>query len=429
MPIMNLSVFRWLGVSYTPRPDDGRSFMQRADVQSDEDLEVAVAILDSQESERFFGVPMARRRIQPVWLRITNKGEHPYRLPLVSLDPNYYSPLEAAFVNHFATGKRLAGFGLLAWVFLPLILLLPFKYFGARKANRLMNAYFQKHGIGRSFIKPGSELAGFAFTPLDEGTKEVHVKLLGGDQVKEFFFSISVPGLAVDYGDNRFEELYRPEQIIACDEQELRKRLERQPRATTNKRDTNEGDPLNLVVVGDFATVLSAFGARWDEAETIDLKTCWKTFKAFFLGSGYRYLPVSPLYLGGRRQDFALQRARHTINERLHLRLWCTPIRFEGKPVWVGQVSRDIGVRYTLKTWNLTTHKIDPDVDEAREYVMGDLMEAGRVSRIGYVEGVGAIDPSTPRRNLTGDPYFTDGMRAVVMLSENQTNPTFLNWA
>jgi hypothetical protein len=95
----------------------------------------------------------------------------------------------------------------------------------------------------------------------------------------------------------------------------------------------------------------------------------------------------------------------------------------------VGQVSRDIGVRYTLKTWNLTTHKIDPDVDEAREYVMGDLMEAGRVSRIGYVEGVGAIDPLTPRRNLTGDPYFTDGMRAVVMLSENQTNPTFLNWA
>jgi hypothetical protein len=84
MPIMNLSVFRWLGVSYTPRPDDGRSFMQRADVQSDEDLEVAVAILDSQESERFFGVPMARRRIQPVWLRITNKGEHPY-LSITSL--------------------------------------------------------------------------------------------------------------------------------------------------------------------------------------------------------------------------------------------------------------------------------------------------------------------------------------------------------
>jgi LssY C-terminus len=34
-------------------------------------------------------------------------------------------------------------------------------------------------------------------------------------------------------------------------------------------------------------------------------------------------------------------------------------MRFEGKPVWVGQVSRDIGVRFTLATWNLVTHRID----------------------------------------------------------------------
>ena len=28
-------------------------------------------------------------------------------------------------------------------------------------------------------------------------------------------------------------------------------------------------------------------------------------------------------------------------------------------------MSRDIGVRFTWRTWNLTTHRIDPDVDEA----------------------------------------------------------------
>src|SRR5438132_12606126 len=110
-------------------------------------------------------------------------------------------------------------------------------------------------------------------------------------------------------------------------------------------------------------------------------------FKAFLLGSEYRYSPVSSLFVEGRSQDFALQKARQTINERLHLRLWMTPLRYLGKPVWIGQISRDIGVRFTLKTWNLTTHKIDPNVDESRDYLLDDLMEAGRVSHVAYVAG------------------------------------------
>src|SRR5262249_27074903 len=159
-----------------------------------------------------------------------------------------------------------------------------------------------------------------------------------------------------------------------CDEAELRKRLAAMPRCTSNRRGTAEGDPLNLVVVGDFTTVLNGFGARWDETETISVGSCWRMLKAFLLGSPYRYSPVSSLYVARRSQDFALQKARQTINERLHLRLWATSLRFEGKPVWIGQISRDIGVRFTLKTWNLTTHRIDPDVDEARDYVIDDLM-------------------------------------------------------
>ena len=43
------------------------------------------------------------------------------------------------------------------------------------------------------------------------------------------------------------------------------------PRSTTNRRGTVEGDPLNLVVIGDFDTILNGFGARWDETETISL--------------------------------------------------------------------------------------------------------------------------------------------------------------
>jgi hypothetical protein len=182
------------------------------------------------------------------------------------------------------------------------------------------------------------------------------------------------------------------------------------------------------VAIGDFDTILSGFGARWDETETITLQSCWRTFKAFLLGSEYRYSPVSALYVFGRSQDFALQRTRQTINERLHLRLWITSLRFRGKPVWIGQISRDIGVRFTPRTWNLTTHKIDPDVDDARDYVLDDLMESGRVLLVGYAAGAEPADRSTPRHNLTGDPYFTDGKRAVAVFSETRSKLSFLNW-
>jgi hypothetical protein len=425
---MNFLTSRVLGVAYTPRSDD-RPFLQRVEVGRDDEFEVRVAVLDARESERFFGVPLARRGIQPVWLHIANRGRERYRLRLASLDPNYYPPLEAAFANHFHIGRRLAAFGLLAWLFLPLLLLLPFKVLGARAANRRMDAFFQEHGLGSGQVGPGQELTGFVFTSLDEGTKRLSVTLLGTGRVKDFPFTLAVPGLRVDHRGKQFDEICNAAEVVACDEAELRKHLEAMPPSTTNRRGTRGGDPLNLVAVGDFSTVLNGFGARWDETETISLASCWRTFKAFGLGSSYRYSPVSALYVLGRCQDFALQKARQTINERLHLRLWLTPLRYQGKPVWVGQVSRDIGVRFTLKTWNLTTHKIDPDVDDARDYVLDDLMEAGRVAQVAYAAGVGAAAPAAPRHNLTGDPYFTDGLRAVAFFSEARTTPAFLSWS
>ena len=75
---------------------------------------------------------------------------------------------------------------------------------------------------------------------------------------------------------------------------------------------------------------------------------------------------MSDLYLFGRPQDLALQKARDNIHQRNHLRLWLSPMRYHGKQVWVGQISRDIGSRLTIHSPTFTTHKIDPDVDEAR---------------------------------------------------------------
>src|SRR5208337_4480841 len=179
-----------------------------------------------------------------------------------SLDPSYYPPLEAAYLNHFTIGKRFLAFGVLAWWFLPLLIFLPFKVLAARAANRRVNAYFQEHAIGWGLIHPGTELAGFVFTSHDEGTKQVPVRLISATGVKDFSFSIPVPGLKVDHDSKRFQGLFSSEETVNCAEVELRERLEKLARSTMNKRGTREGDPLNLVAIGEFETILNGFGAR-----------------------------------------------------------------------------------------------------------------------------------------------------------------------
>lgn len=449
--------------SYAPQGDD-RSFLERAQTQDQPAASVTAAVLDAAESERFFGVPLARRGVQPVHLRIENRSSRSMRLQMVDIDPNYFTPLEAAAKTHYSIVERLSTFGLIGWIYLPLLLLLPSKIVTAARANRRIDEFFQSRAFHLRPIAPGAVVEGFVFTPLDAGTKIVRVRLLttGGvhhesvphahvrpaallahpnppstdaapaddhPPAVEFLFSIPVPGIAVDHLRRDFSTLLDGRTIVDCDLPQLVERLRSLPAAVTNFRGSGTGDPLNLAILGEFPTLLNAFVARWDESETITFATCWKTCRAFLFGSQYRYSPVSALYLFGRSQDVALQRTRHSINERLHLRLWLTPWRFRDQPVWVGQVSRDIGVRFTLKTWNLTTHRIDPDVDESRDYVVEDLLRSERVEAAGYVDGVGLCDASAPRHNLTGDPYVTDGKRAVVLLSETRRVPRFVAWS
>ena len=127
--------------------------------------------------------------------------------------------------------------------------------------------------------------------------------------------------------------------------------------------------------------------------------------------------PVSPLYVFGRKQDLALQRARSTIVQRNHLRLWLAPFRYEEQPVWVGQVSRDVAIKLTARSPTLTTHVIDPNVDEAREDLLQSMILSDSVARFGFVDAVPPSTPDSPASNLTDDPYFTDGKRMVILLA------------
>ena len=435
---------RLFTVPYKPNPGLA-TFTERAQTQEDARAQVTVSVLDAIEATQLFGVHLARRGIQPIHLRIVNRSSVPLRLRMIHIDPNYYTPLEAAAACHFSILRRLYGFGFLAFLFLPVLLLIPLKLITAYQANWRMDDLFRTLGFRLHPIPPGESASGFVFTSIDVGTKIVNVMLHPANDLAaavgllelddetttaaEYHFAIAVPGILVDYLRRDFAALLPAGSTEDCDLQKLSERLAAMPAATSNAKGTRSGDPVNLVVIGEFEMLLGAFAARWDESETITLKTCWKTMRSCLIGSQYRYSPVSPLYLFNRSQDVALQRSRKSINERLHLRLWLTNLRFRERPVWIGQVSRDIGVRFTWRTWNLTTHRVDPDVDESRDYIIEDLLQAQRIEAAAYVDGVTATIGNEMRHNLTGDPYFTDGKRCAILLAKERMEPRFLAWA
>jgi len=350
-----------------------------------------VAVLSDEESREVFGVPLADKGAQPVWVSIENRGEtHAWFFP-ITVDAEYFAPLEAAYPHH-------------SWF--------------SEKVNRRMDRYFEENQIGY-YIPPGGRQSGFVYARRRLGVRYVNVELFGEKkELARFGFTVPVPGGSLDYLRVDFETLYPPGSFASYDLKTLRQALDNLACCTTNASGDRPGDPVNLVVVGKEEDVLSAFVRRgWRLAETLSVESSEKTASSFLFGSRYMNAPVSPLHLFGRKQDIALQKARDDIDQRNHLRLWLAPFRFEGESVWVGQISRDIGVRFTLKTPILTTHKIDPDVDEARDYLLQDMLFSNSIRRFGYARGVGAAGPGAARENLTGDPYSTDGKRLVVFVS------------
>ncbi len=390
--------------TYKPVPIDKVDFHQRSQTKSVGGLTVTASVLSPKESEQIFGRPLAKKEIQPVWLKIVNNEDIPFALIFQSIDPAYFSASETAHINRVSDKQK----------------------------NKQMEEDYRKMAID-FLINPGETKSGFVYTKLGLGTKVVPVELFGPKQVRTLVFYIPVPGIKADHLRVNFDDLYKPEEFIIFDkEEDFRAKLSDFQCCTRNKKDNKDGDPLNIVLVGRSDTIYGALArAGWDETEAVTFSTALKMAKAFLRGKMYLNAPVSPQYVFGRVQDIALQKGRDSVNERNHMRLWLTPWRFQGNPVWIGQISRDIGIRLTSKVWSLTTHAVDPEVDDARDYLITDVMSVQSLTKLGLVKGVGAATPENPREIILGDPYWTDGHRAVMFFSEKHVamnDIKFLIW-
>jgi hypothetical protein len=380
--------------SSTPQtaPEYEGSYLDRAQSQERDGIRVTAAVPSAAESKAIFGRPLYKRGVQPVWLKIENNRDEFVSFLPVGLDPVYFTPIEAANMD-LKDKKKVSD------------------------KRSLINEQFFEAGM-ISNVPAGGQRSGFVFSRLDEGTKAFNVDLIGKSGFTPFTFFIPVPGLRIDHHSVDWENLYPADQFLDLSRDELIEKIESETCCATDKKGEGTADPVNLVVIGTPDEVYYAFiRAGWDETETIYKGSSWKTIGSFISGGEYRYSPVSALYVFNRGQDIAFQKARDNIHERNHLRLWLSPYRYEGEPVWLGQISRDIGVRFTKKT--ITTHKIDPDIDETREGLLENLAYSQALAKVAYLGGVGEAPIDQPRANLTGDPYFTDGYRLVLWVTSH----------
>jgi hypothetical protein len=390
--------------NYEPMPIDQVGFLDRSQTKTKDGVTVTVAALSPEETRAAFAAKLDKKWVQPVWIEITNDTDEPFWFIPRSVDPDYFSPLEAAWMSRK-------------------------KY--TKQARQKVDRYFYETQM-RIHVPPNSTRSGFVYVNQTLGVRHVLVELLGADaSLLRFDFMVEVPGLKTDYEQVDFETLY--EEFEDLDDEGLRRWLAEQACCTTNKDGSKQGDPLNIVVVGTSEAVWPAFvRVGWDVTEPTTSGSMWRTVKSSLFGKNYRTSPISSLFTFGRPQDIGLQKARKTVDERNHLRLWLAPVTWRGELVWLGQISRDIGVRITTKSPTLTTHKIDPDVDETRVFLVQDLLYSQGIARMGYAEGVGEATVDEPRGNLTGDPYFTDGLRVILFMSEQPVSLVeveVLDWA
>ncbi|MCK0155514.1 LssY C-terminal domain-containing protein [Alcanivorax sp. S6407] len=403
LPLLALCAFI-SACSFRPGTVDPDTLNQNAQQHEEDQLTITTNVISDSDARDIFGVALGVHGIQAVWIDVDNRTDSPlYYLP-VTTDQEYFSPLEVAWK---VKGKF------------------------NKEDEKAVDRMFVERAMPVN-LPAGEHTRGFIFTNRDLGVKVVNVVLLGAGKSWQTSFMVDVPGIKLDVEKVNFQEIYQQHEYQDLSRQELREWLTSQACCTTNDDQSGSGDPINFTLVGDGQLLLSAMVQRgWDLTERIHGGSIWKTTKSFLIGSSYRYSPVSSLYALDRPQDLALQKARGNIHQRNHLRLWRAPVLCEGEPVWLGQISRDIGVRFTFKSPTLTTHKIDPDVDEARDYLLQDMIFSQRLAEFGYVR---AMDPHTisePGHNLTGDPFITDGLRLVMFFHQPMTpmhKVKNLNW-
>ncbi len=175
------------------------------------------------------------------------------------------------------------------------------------------------------------------------------------------------------------------------------------------------GDMVNLLIVGSKEQVADAFqAAGWIQPDKTTQDAIIHAIQETMAHKAYTEMPMSQLYLFGRPQDFGFVDGMpiQVVAERNHFRVWRTPwLDSQGRTVWAGAGTHDVGIEKDQS--GTLTHRIDPNVDTERDYIVQTLEDAGKVVTTEYIK---PADPVRQAVTATGDAYHSDGRILVIYL-------------
>ena len=346
---------------------------ERAVLQTEGDIRISASVPDAVEAEAIFGIPVYKRGIQPVWLEIVNNSPDRLRFAPTALDPQYFSPLEVAYIHR-------KGF--------------------SKKARAQMDQRFHDSAMPRQ-IPAGETRSGYVFTHASPGTKSFTIDLFSAEDDYSFAFFLAVPGFVPDHSKIEFETLYTAQEIHDYELAGFRNALADSPFTTTDQSGQQAGLPIGVVIVGNGLDVLKALlRAGWDESAS--------SYDAAQLTKAH--------YLYGRTPDAVFRIPRNRKTDRNKLFLWMAPMRVDGKSVWLAQITNYIGQKTRLEQV-IFGARIDPNIDDGRDFLIQNLWYSQGLYQLAWLAGGNIISIENSRLDFNGIKYFTDGYVNIAWLS------------
>lgn len=350
----------------------------RAATQGRGPVRVSAAVPNPSETRDIFHLPLYDRGVQPIWVEIDNQSDDLLRFAPTSVDPEYFAPLEVAF------GHRRGR---------------------SRDARRAMNVVFHDAQMPR-YIQAGEVRSGFIFSHVEPGTKGFNIDLFGPGRVDyRFTFFVDVPGFVPDHAQIDFASLYDQEKLQRLGHAGLREAIGELPFCTSsaNVPEGNEcatGLPVNLILIARNTEILGAL-----------LRAGWRERPA-----GAKADPEGDQKLFGRGPDAVFRLQRSGAGERNELRMWLSPYLVCGDNVWLAQITHYAGLRKLLGA-ELFQARLDPDIDEARSYMMQLMWYSHGLKATAWSSTGNAVPLPRSQEGIMSTRYFTDGYRAVLWLS------------
>ncbi|HTQ63117.1 MAG TPA: LssY C-terminal domain-containing protein [Candidatus Solibacter sp.] len=193
------------------------------------------------------------------------------------------------------------------------------------------------------------------------------------------------------------------------------------PRRVSDKAG-NPGDMVNFLIIGSQDEMEKVFvTAGWVKVDANVKDALLHGLLESISKESYLNMPMSPLYLFGRQQDYGWAHAEpiSVAASRNHLRIWKAPMEINGQTLWVGAATHDVGFEKDQRN-NGITHKIDPDVDLERDYVEKTLASTGMVAEVTHIL---PANPMKEAKTATGGNFHSNGQVLVLKLGEAAQKP------